>query len=225
MVTEQPLTVGAITLTSSKARTYVEDYTEPVPDERPSKNNFYAWPYYDGFVSGVGQNELSDGDLLTPVLLNVNPGIHGFAGLQKIRPTLEDLLRNVPHDVDLAAATDTDIEAVARMFGVLDNSPVLGVRGTTLSKVLHRKRPRLIPLHDRHVRAAYVPSPIPPAKGRSWITYMTLLMQAMRNDLAECPDVWAALSAIPSKSDAVLTDLRVLDIVAWSTGKRGTRTV
>jgi hypothetical protein len=136
---------------------------------------------------------------------------------------LKDQLRHVSCDVDLGTADDHDIETVAHLFGVLDDVRVLGVRGTTLSKVLHRKRPRLIPLHDRHVRAAYVPVPVAAANRRSWTTYMTLMMEAMRSDLSKCPEVWAELSAIPSGSDGVLTHLRTLDIVAWSIGKRGPR--
>jgi len=222
MSAKQTLRVGSRRVAMSDARQYVESYTTPVPDgRRPSKADYFAWPYYDSFESGVGPNKLSDGDLLTPVLLNVNPKIHGFAGLQKIRPRLEALLCDVPCDVDLAKATDADIETVACLFGVLDDVRVLGVRGTTLSKVLHRKRPRLIPLHDKHVRAAYVPTPIATAKHRSEMTYMTLMMEAMRSDLARCPDVWKELSVIPSANDGVLTHLRTLDIVAWSIGKRG----
>lgn len=72
-------------------------------------------------------------DLLAPMLLNVNPGIHGFASLRELRPWLVEHLEDVPDDVDLASASVARIAAVARLFEPLDSRKWLGVRGTTLS--------------------------------------------------------------------------------------------
>jgi len=57
------------------------------------------------------------------------------------------------------------------LYAVLDGlaAKPWGVEGTTLSKVLHRKRPQSLVLHDRWVRACYVggDGPVPRAQERS----------------------------------------------------------
>lgn len=220
-VTTRPmLSIGALRVPASTAKKIVTEYTMPPNLDHPSRRDFFSWPYYDGFQSGTTVYELCDGDLLAPALLNADPGIHGFAGLQQIRWRLEQRLADVPSNVDLADATDDDIDSVTRLFGVIDEHPVFGVRGTILSKVLHRKRPRLIPLHDRYINAAYVPDPIPAAHRRTWDAYAGLLMRAMRDDLRRSSKVWEPLEQIPRPSEVVLTRLRVLDIIAWHQGKR-----
>lgn len=96
---------------------------------------------------------------------------------------------------------------------------MLGIRGTTLSKVLHRKRPALIPLHDKFVRNAYIPSRIERSKGRGWAGYIRLLMVELQADLRANPTGWNRLTEIPDGGG--LTNLRALDIIAWSCGKVG----
>lgn len=214
------LTVGCVPVPLADATSYVTIYTSPVDDESPAKSGQYAWPYYDGFESSAGPDALSDGDLLTPDLLNANVGIEGFATLQRLRPHLESLLSGVPSDVDLADAADADIKLAAALFGVLDEQRTPGIRVTKLSKVLHRKRPRLIPLHDRFVRALYFPSPVAFVDDRPWSGYMAALMRAMQHDLASNRESWSKLAECGSTDGLQLTPLRALDIVAWNVGKR-----
>lgn len=213
------LTVGSLTFDPDTAQRIVRTYTQPVATNRPTRRDYYAWPFYDGLDAHSTPDELSDGDLLAPVLLNVNVGIHGFATLQALRGDLVERLAHVPRDVDLADASDGQIRTVVHVFAVLDGTRTLGVGGTTLSKVLHRKRPRLIPLHDRHVRAAYVPGRVTSARHHSWAEYLSLLMKEMRDDLAASESISMSLEAIPAESDVVLTRLRALDVLAWHRGK------
>lgn len=214
------ITVGRHLLSLDEARTIIEMYTGGI-DERRTKADFYAWPYYDHLDTGATPSDLNDGDLLAPVLLNVDPGIHGFASLQRIRPTLQGLLDAVPEDMGLGSeeATPDVLDRVAELFSVLDNGKVLGVGGTTLSKVLHRKRPELIPLRDRFVHDAYVPDRMEPSPERTWVEYFRLLLVEMQADLRANPTGWQSLTQIPSGGG--LTPLRALDIIAWRKGKRG----
>lgn len=109
------------------------------------------------------------------------------------------------------------------LFSVLDqiDTKPWGISGTTLSKVLHRKRPQAIPLHDAWVRTCYVSDdgPVPRAKDRTWGDYMGLVAQAMAHDLRTQPHQFAMLREA-SRAEPALTDLRVLDVVAWSQGRR-----
>jgi len=216
------ITVGMHSLSMDDAAEIITQYTGNV-ELRRKRRDFYAWPYYDQMDTGSAASELNDGDLLAPVLLNVNPGIHGLASLQECRPALVTLLHEVPENLSLddVDATEDVIDQVAKLFSVLDTHDAFGIGGTTLSKVLHRKRPALIPLHDTFVRQAYVPERIEPARSRSWERYVRLLVSEMKADLCASPACWKTLAAIPARGG--LTALRALDIVAWHQGKASSR--
>ena len=68
---------------------------------------------------------------------------------------LNGLLAAVPDDVDLWSATDEDMAAATSLWRVLrSGGPLSGVGPTTTSKLMARKRPRLIPIVDSVVRDA-----------------------------------------------------------------------
>jgi hypothetical protein len=87
--------------------------------------------------------------------------------------------------------------------------------------VLHRKRPESLALHDRWVQACYLGdrAPVPRSKGRSWAEYMTLVSQAMATDLRDQADQFSTLQHA-SQAEPALTDLRLLDILAWNAGRQ-----
>lgn len=210
--------VGALRIPVPEATRAVADYT--------SDSSAYAWPYYDHLVTGTGSTEISDADLLAPALLNAAPRIAGFAGLQKksTRSRLERGLVRLGDAPALTQATDEDIRAIGDLYSVLDDPGVPYIQGTTLSKVLHRKRPDLIPLYDREVRRAYRTDPTVlgkrPRGGWTWAEFMSLLASAMRRDLGREPETWVSLTALVP--DGSLTPLRALDILAWTFARSGT---
>ena len=102
----------------------------------------YLFGSYDGYRTNDDPNVLADGDLLAPLLLNVQVSVRSYRKLQRWRPQLEEALAQLPA-VDLEDATDADIDKAAACFEVLDSERRMGV---TLAKVLHRKHPRLLPL-------------------------------------------------------------------------------
>lgn len=105
------------------------------------------------------------------------------------------------------------------LYGVLDDPKERpwGVGGTTLSKVLHRKRPQSVVLHDRWVRACYVGdgAPLDEDHARSWAEYMADLTRAVRDDLRAQPKQFRALDKATS-CHGRLSAVRLLDIVAWT---------
>ncbi|MEP7192562.1 MAG: DUF6308 family protein [Actinomycetota bacterium] len=110
------------------------------------------------------------------------------------------------------------------LVGVLDERPLQGIKLTTLTKVLHRKRPDFMPLHDKFVKACYVgtqdPFPMRFEKGRTWARYWVVMATAIAGDLQTQSDAWAHLSTLAGED---VTALRVLDVVAWNAGKDGIR--
>ena len=87
-----------------------------------------------------------------------------------------------------------------------------------MAKVLHRKRPGLVPLFDSKVQIFYqVEACVPPAPpgGRTVREFMVLLIRAMRQDLQDNADEFAQLAALVPSGGPPITPLRVLDIVVW----------
>lgn len=211
--------VGKVRVPLDTAIDWVAEYTSP---ERAKSKNPYSYPAYDEF--GKDHNEpsrLTDADLLAPGLLNVPVKVRSYYALLRIRPRLELALANdhlgVPlEEIDSPAGI---AEMIKPLYDVLDDPDERpwGVNGTTLSKVLHRKRPQSVVLHDRWVRACYVGkgAPIPKDKSRSWVDYMTALTLAIRDDLRDQTGQFKALDEATSCRGR-LSAVRLLDIVAWT---------
>ena len=65
------------------ARRLIAEYFDG-PTNRTSKRP-YAYPAYDGLETGSGPNELNDGDLLAPTMLNPAPTVAAFYSIQSAR--------------------------------------------------------------------------------------------------------------------------------------------
>ncbi|MER6548447.1 DUF6308 family protein [Streptomyces sp. NPDC001250] len=92
---------------------------------------------------------------------------------------------------------------------------------TILSKILHRKRPLLVPLFDDNVRSCYwtwTPTPGYPmhrARNRPDAEFFPLLAEHLVRDLTSQAELWARLAA---HAPADVPPLRLLDAIAWGLG-------
>ena len=83
---------------------------------------------------------------------------------------------------------------------------------TLLTKVLHRKRPRFVPMVDRHVLDRYRPT----TGERRALPAWPRLIDALREDLRNNHDQLAALSnTIEPEVGQPVSPLRICDIVIW----------
>jgi hypothetical protein len=179
--------------------------------------NGYAYPSYDRLITN-GAATLVDGDLLAPALIGAEVDRGRFALLREMLPALAGIA-TLPA-VPLEQADDSLVEQVADLFAVLDEAPYAGkgVRGTIISKVLHRKRPDLVPLYDSRIFESYTaPGGIERSTHRSWREFMALLCAQMRADLQSEADAFDELIGIAGDAGALLTRLRILDILVWRT--------
>ena len=179
--------------------------------------NGYAYPAYDTLRTN-GSAELVDGDLLAPMLMGAHIDNGRFALLREMLPALE-AVADLPA-VQLHEADDDHVLCVAGLFGILDEPRYAGrgIRGTIVSKVLHRKRPELVPIYDSRIFEAYTaPGVIPRATDRSWQHFMALLCAQMRDDLQAEEPAFAALEKLAADAGAPVTRLRILDILVWRT--------
>jgi hypothetical protein len=213
--------VGAVAIPLDLAIDWLRMYTS----SGQSAASPYAYPAYDQYECGNNDPlRLRDADLLAPVLLNVAPKIRSYYGLQRVRPHLERCLAVKDLAQPLAELDDNQISAaVGTLYSVLDDPNLAppGVRGTTLSKIVHRKRPQALVLHDKWIRRCYVGGggPVPLTAKRTWADYMVQVTNAIRDDIRYQPDQFAALaSGTPRPGE--LTPVRILDIIAWTSRGR-----
>jgi len=205
------LTLCAGTLEVEHPDHVLLDYLDP--------RNGYAYPAYDRLHTN-GSTHLVDGDLLAPALMGVDLDRARFGLLREMLPALEGVAE-LP-DVALQDADDDHVLCVAGIFGMLDEPRYAGrgVRGTIVSKVLHRKRPDLVPLYDSRIFQAYTaPGAVPRATDRSWQNFMALLCMQMREDLRAGQRAFDELERLAAEQEAPVTRLRILDILVWRTAE------
>jgi hypothetical protein len=189
----------------------------------------WSYPAYDGYQPASAAGPLIDADLLAPMLLNVNHmKLKAYYLLLEELPYLQTVLTRLDQagPGDLASASAEQLTIIGELFEGVNHPPRLkGASATTLSKVLHRKRPGLIPLQDAQVRRCFQQgpgAPLPRKPGRTWVQFTTELASVIQADLREQAGVWQAVADLAT--DPVITPLRAYDIAAWWLGGMATPT-
>lgn len=208
-MTEQ-LTVGGRKITLDKAMVFARSYL--------SGEGNWAYPAYDAYPGHPG-TDVGRADLLAVALLNVHQRpVESYYGLESLLPLINGRLADPALSGPLADADQETIDAIARLFGVLDEKRPTYVSLTKLSKVLHRKRPELIPLYDKNISRCYADEGLDPRdRSRSWHDYSRLLLVAMKRDLADQIDHWLEIADLATQ--VKITPLRAMDIVGWHLGR------
>ena len=182
----------------------------------------WAYPAYDGYQRASALGPLTDADLLAPILLNVpHFDLPAYYGLLAEIPYFQGILDQLDPDLSLVKATVEDLVLIGQLFAGIDAKRFAGASATIVSKLLHRKRPALIPLQDAQVRACYqlgADAPLPVDTGRSWAEFVPLLATHIQIDLVGQLDTWEEIADLaPGPS---ISPLRAFDIVAWWMGGR-----
>lgn len=135
---------------------------------------------------------------------------------------------DVPVDASLVDADPGDhyglYDAAVALHGHFSAAAPAGVAVAKIHKVLHLKRPGLFPILDSHLLATYATAATRAALRYPGLVARRLYWAAIREDLldehnvAALADVRARLAADSDPKLAAmarLTDLRLLDAVAW----------
>lgn len=137
-------------------------------------------------------------------LLEILPEINRRLADPRLRGTFED-------------ASDDTLAAIADLYGILDDQPQHQVQLVKLSKVLHRKRPELLPLYDKNVWRCYSqfgdPVRVVPVSRRSDRERMQAWLPQVQADLRAGSSHWLELAGLAS--EPTISPLRALDILAW----------
>ena len=173
----------------------------------------WAFRYYEGVASCSG-NAIEPSDVLACAALHSGLLHSDLAFFVERADVLEAWLDSLPDDVDLADADDATVDRVASL-SVLTAEVGLSL----LSKVAHRKRPRLVPLFDRAISDWYRT-----ATGIRGVAGWPSLVGALHHDLDQASNrqVLADLqSELTHELDATVPSaMRLVDIAIWMTSVR-----
>lgn len=186
-----------------------------------SEDGDWAYPAYDSYLGTHGEL-VGDADLLAVCLLNAGQRvIPTYYGLQSLIGPMNDRLMNPALVGDFADAGPDTLSAIADLFGILDSYPTPQVGKTKLMKVLHRKRPSLIPLFDANIRRCYSElgsKPVPGVRHRLHRDFAVAWLPVLQRDLRDQQDFWDQIVGMASPA-VPITSLRALDIVGWHMGR------
>ena len=148
-------------------------------------------------------NQFTATDLVAVTMLGVKISGRGAIDLLERRhDEFTKLLGDLPlPDVDLRTVDDNALKPLWDIQKALDTVPSIG--HVVRSKLLARKRPRLVPVRDQHVLLALT--------GRAYGAFTLAVRDAVREE-----DISIRIEKV--RSDAGfphLSLLRVLDIVVW----------
>jgi len=176
----------------------------------------WAWQFYDVLGSDDPMH-VSRTDVLVAAALHPGLSRDDLAFFHEQTAQIDRWVAALPTGLLLADASDEIVELLVALPAALPGPPL-----TLLTKVLHRKRPHLIPLLDRHVIDWYRPVTGQRAVTNAWEP----VLLAMRDDLSERESRRTAAamvstierelcSSLGDGQRSTLSWLRALDIAVW----------
>jgi len=167
----------------------------------------WAFRYYDS-IWGPPDNNVRPIDVMATAALHPSLTRSDLTWFHEHRDALIGWLEELPLDVGLAGLDGHGLRHLAALASW--DSPV-GV--PLLTKVLHRKRPMLIPLVDRHVLDWYRPITGERSAAKAWPG----LLRSIREDLDLTNAIFlrSMAAAVEQQTFERISDLRVLDIIVW----------
>jgi hypothetical protein len=184
----------------------------------------FRWDWYDGVRTAP--------DIIEPVDFAITIAMNSRATADRMKSFMERsgrlgrLLQNIPRDVPLARETPPSVlNSVAELFD--EACKASGTALAVASKVLHRKRPALIPMLDRViVDRHYLPALRAPThppwfkpewlKTGSW-SDPTQYMRLMADELDDNREALERIRAqLPDTIPSIISDVRLLEAALYA---------
>jgi hypothetical protein len=143
--------------------------------------------------------------------------------IMAISPTLSAALAGIPADVDLLdLGEDEPIPGVASLHTIV--SLMCGITGVKLAKtmkVLHKKRPLLLPILDNVLQNHYWPHHRDAMRRATWCVYAADSIRMFHLDMISVEDELRRLRDWTVAHGTPLSHCRILDALIWAvrTGK------
>jgi hypothetical protein len=171
---------------------------------------------YDG-VPVAEDNRLRVTDIALSTMMNSRLGGTTAALVYRGREPVETGLMRVPVGQDLLdVAAGEAIPGAAGIRDAIDAMvAVPRVKLSSATKVLHKKRPGLIPVLEPVVEAHYHPRWCQPPPGGGWGDYAVALIQALHGDMGEAAGELRDLTHELAEAGTPLTACRVFNVLVW----------
>lgn len=170
----------------------------------------WAYRYYDSL--DTDPEHVGPVDVLAAASLHPGLSRSDLGWFWDHADELDAWLGAAPDDLALRDAAEDVLDHVIGL-AAFDSAPPL----TLLTKVLHRKRPDLIPLVDRHILDWYRPVTGERAAAAAWPG----LLRSLRTDLGGLNALLIAMMNVEleNRTGRRLTHLRLADITIWMGGR------
>lgn len=187
----------------------------------------WGYQYFDARPT-LAENEITPEDVAATAALNMRFTRHSLEGFLAARDVIHDALGSIPPDVSLEDASDELIQVIEELLlGLCEGQgrfafKIPGAGRAQISKVLHRKRPRLIPLYDRVISDRYAFGLGEKRFGRGSDLIFSLRGDLQREQNARALRAIQAALSIELDGRTVPSRLRLFDIAIWMEGMPST---
>lgn len=169
---------------------------------------------YDGVVTPQ-DSTLSLFDILLSIMMNSRLDTASkVQSIWKNKKPVEKALSHIPADVSLQDE-HLSWENLETLFKAFCDIPWAGA--AVSSKILHKKRPKLIPIYDSviaiYINSCNAEAPLP--RGSSKAAHMVWGMKCFRNLLLGSLEDIERLRGLPEMSRFPLSAVRVLEVLLW----------
>jgi uncharacterized protein DUF6308 len=171
---------------------------------------------YDG-VSVEHDNQLRIPDIaLSTMLMSRISGMTG-GEIWRNRKQVEDALAEIPSDIDpLNVSANEEIPGASGISrAITAMCEIHRVKLAVSTKILHKKRPALIPIFDSVVESQYYPLHCPSVPGRSSGDYAMALTRCVHRDMLGAAGELRDLSDELASESRPMTPLRILNAMTW----------
>lgn len=170
-----------------------------------------AYLYFDSIIPATSADDIEPADIWIANNLNGRIQLAEFAAIweraERQRETIERTLSAIPSDACLWKAENCVLRGAGWLFDILCGPRAYGSR---VSKILHKKRPDLVPIIDSRMRAMFE-AVVPSVQSRSWSDYLVEIGRVIGPWIERNA---AALDHARRPYPAV-TRLRAYDICLW----------
>ncbi len=175
---------------------------------------YVQWDEPPAGVTRVKQDSsLAILDILFSLLLNSRIRSEGVWNLWQARESINEALAVIPPSLELTASeSEVPWDALETL---LRRSIVPWVRIATATKILHRKRPKLIPVLDSVLQGYYWERCRTALRGLEEWERGVAMMRKFRDDLMHCKPTIDYLCNRLEQDRKLLTPVRVLEALIW----------
>jgi hypothetical protein len=174
------------------------------------------YPMYDG-VAVAQDNQLLVTDIALSTMMNSRLGGTTGALIYRARGPIESGLSKIPAGLDLLDVVPGDelpgAAGISEAIAGMANVP--RVKLSSATKILHKKRPGLIPVLDTVVEAQYFPKWCQPVPGRGWGDYAVGLIRVFHLDMLSVALELRELEYELEAAGTPLTPCRILNVLMW----------